>query len=127
MKAEKAFHVDDHIGGLVDQNGKITGVSWGSRKFYQWNEQGQQLLKKNNPSHFIDYQDCENVGQGKMVCSGISELPTSANSKHYELGGLALLDSKTLDMIHEVPVTEFSHKGMSLPVIRCSCNLPVKD
>jgi hypothetical protein len=113
MKAEKVFQVDDHIGGLVGQNGKITGVSWGSRKFYQWNEQGQQLLKKNNPSHFIDYQDCENVGPGKMFCSGISELPNpaSTNSKPYELGGLALLNSKTLDMVHEVPVTEFSPQG----------------
>jgi hypothetical protein len=115
MKAEEAFRVHDHIGGLVrdGQNGKLIGISWGSRKFYEWNEKGQQLLVKENPSYFIDYQDCHYVGQGKMICSGISELPNpaSGNSTPYELGGLALLDMKTLNMIHEVPLTEFSPQG----------------
>jgi hypothetical protein len=115
MKAEEVFRVNDHIGGLVhdDRTGKLIGVSWGSRKFYEWNEQGKQLHVENNPSHFVDYQDCEGVGQEKIVCSGISELPNPAtnNSKPFELGGLALLDTKTLDMIHEVPVAEFSPQG----------------
>lgn len=115
MKAEEVFRVDDHIGGLVrdGQSGKLMGVSWGSRKFYEWNEKGQQLNVKENPSHFIDYQDCESAGRGKMVCGGISVLPnpTTDNSKPYELGGLALLDMKTLDMVHETPLTEFSPQG----------------
>ncbi|MDN4595418.1 DUF6454 family protein [Polycladomyces subterraneus] len=115
MKAEEVFRVNDHIGGLVHdvRNGKLIGVSWGSRKFYLWNEQGKQLRVENNPSHFVDYQDCEGVGQGKIVCSGISELPNPAtnNSNPYELGGLALLDTNTLDILHEVPVTEFSPQG----------------
>ncbi|WP_017437761.1 DUF6454 family protein [Saccharococcus caldoxylosilyticus] len=115
MKVEEAFRVNDHIGGLVRdaQSGKLIGVSWGSRKFYEWNEKGQQLRVKENSSHFIDYQDCEGVGQGKMVCSGISELPNPATdySKPYELGGLALLDMKRLNTIHEVPLMEFSPQG----------------
>jgi Family of unknown function (DUF6454) len=115
MKVEEVFRVNDHIGGIVrdSQSGKLIGVSWGSRKFYEWNEKGQQLRVKENPSHFIDYQDCEGVGQGKMVCSGISELPNPATgySKPYELGGLALLDIKRLNTIHEVPLMEFSPQG----------------
>ncbi|PTX53720.1 hypothetical protein C8P63_1266 [Melghirimyces profundicolus] len=113
LKAEEAFRVDDHIGGVSrdSENGKLTGVSWGSRHFYQWNEQGKTLRMKTNPSHFIDYQDCESAGQGKAICSGISELPNPEGSKPYELGGLALLDTATLDLLHEVPVTEFSAKG----------------
>ncbi|MBD1382454.1 DUF6454 family protein [Metabacillus arenae] len=115
MKAEKAFSVDDHIGGLVrdDQSGKLKGVSWGSRKFYEWNKKGKQQQVKENPSHFIDYQDCEGIGQAKMVCSGISELPNpaSGNFKPYELGGLALIDMKKLNPIHEVPLMEFSPQG----------------
>jgi hypothetical protein len=118
MKAEEAFRINDHIGGLVrdGKNGKLYGVSWGSRKFYEWNGKGKQLSVKENSSHFIDYQDCEGVGQGKMVCSGISELPNTAtsNSKPYELGGLALLDLKTLNTIHEVPLTEFSPQGHAI-------------
>jgi Family of unknown function (DUF6454) len=115
MKVEEAFRVNDHIGGLVHdaQSGKLIGVSWGSRKFYEWNEKGQQLRVKENSSHFIDYQDCESAGKGKMVCSGISELPNPATaySKPYELGGLALLDMKRLNTIHEVPLMEFSPQG----------------
>ena len=45
-----------------------------------------------------------------MICSGVSSLPTISTS-NYELGGLALLDLKTLNTIHEVPVTEFSPQG----------------
>jgi hypothetical protein len=115
MEVEEAFRVDDHIGGIVrdDKSGNLIGVSWGSRKFYEWNEKGQQLRVKLNSSHFIDYQDCEGVGQGKMVCSGISELPNPATgyTKPYELGGLALIDMKKLNMIHEVPFMEFSPQG----------------
>lgn len=115
MKAEEAFRVHDHIGGLVrdGQNGKLIGNSWGSRKFYEWNQNGQQLLVKENSSHFVDYQDGHYVGEGKMILSGISELvnPASRNSKPFELGGLALIDTKTLDTIHEVPITEFSPQG----------------
>lgn len=115
MKAEEAFRVHDHIGGLVrdGQTGKLIGNSWGSRKFYEWNQNGQQLLVKENSSHFVDYQDGHYVGEGKMILSGISELanPASRNSKPYELGGLALIDTKKLDTIHEVPITEFSPQG----------------
>ncbi|MBP1964151.1 DUF6454 family protein [Paenibacillus aceris] len=115
MKAEESFRVHDHIGGLVREgyNGKLIGNSWGSRKFYEWNPNGQLQLVKENSSHFIDYQDGHYVGEGKMIVSGISELsnPAGCNSQPYELGGLALIDMKTLDMIHEVPITEFSPQG----------------
>ncbi|SFE62784.1 hypothetical protein SAMN05428981_10744 [Bacillus sp. OV194] len=113
--AKEAFRVHDHIGGIVreGQNGKIIGNSWGSRQFYEWNEQGKQLAKKENTSHFIDYQDGHYAGNGKMILSGIAELPDPANSnsKPYELGGVALVDMKTLDTIHEAPITEFSPQG----------------
>jgi hypothetical protein len=114
MKAEESFRVHDHIGGLVrdGQNGKLIGNSWGSRKFYEWNPNGLVLVKENS-SHFVDYQDGHYVGEGKMILSGISELPkpVGSNSKPYELGGLALIDMKTLDTIHEVPISEFSPQG----------------
>jgi hypothetical protein len=115
MKATETFRVHDHIGGLVreGQSGKIIGNNWGSRKFYEWNQNGQQLLVKENSSFFIDYQDGHYIGQGKMILSGITEYPNPAagNGKPYELGGLALVDMKTLNTIREVPVTEFSPDG----------------
>jgi hypothetical protein len=115
LKVEEAFRVNGHIGGMVrdEQSGKLIGMSWGSRKFYEWNEKGKQLRIKANSSHFIDYQDCEGVGQSKMICSGISEFPNPATeyTKPYELGGLALIDMKNLTTIHEVPSMEFSLQG----------------
>ncbi|TKD70786.1 DUF6454 family protein [Pseudalkalibacillus hwajinpoensis] len=114
LEVEEAFRVNDHIGGVVhnDKNGKILGVSWGSRKYYVWGKKGNGLKMENNQSHFIDYQDCEYVGQDKMICSGISELDDpNSNTGKYELGGLALLDTKTFNIEHEVPVAEFSSEG----------------
>lgn len=114
LRAEESFRVQDHIGGLLreGQNGKLIGNSWGSRKFYEWDLSGQQLLEKDNTSHFIDYQDGHYVGDGKVILSGISELVNPASkSKPYELGGLALIDLRTLKTIHEIPMTEFSPQG----------------
>ncbi|MEC0265052.1 DUF6454 family protein [Paenibacillus anseongense] len=114
LKAEESFRVQDHIGGLVreGQNGKLIGNSWGSRRFYEWDSSGRQLLDKENTSHFIDYQDGHYVGDGKMIVSGISELVNPASkSKPYELGGLALIDLFTLETLHEIPITEFSPQG----------------
>jgi hypothetical protein len=114
LESEEAFRANDHIGGTVhnDKTGNILGVSRGSREFYEWNKQGKEMKQQKNDSHFIDYQDCENTGQGKMVCSGISELkyPNSDTGK-YELGGLALLNMKDFTIEHEVPLTEFSSQG----------------
>ncbi|KHE68585.1 DUF6454 family protein [Halobacillus sp. BBL2006] len=114
LKAKEEFRVNDHIGGVIhnDKNGKIVGVNWGSRKFYEWGENGKELKVESNPSHYIDYQDCENIGKGKMACSGISGLedPNSKGGK-YELGGLALLNMKNFSIENEVPVTEFSPEG----------------
>lgn len=114
LESKEAFRVNDHIGGVVhdDKTGKNLGVSWGSREFYEWGKQGKELKKEKNDSHFIDYQDCENAGGGKMICSGIAELnnPASETGK-YELGGLALLDMKDFSVEHEVPLAEFSSQG----------------
>jgi hypothetical protein len=126
MKAEKAFRVGDHIGGVVRdrQTGHLVGNSWGSRTFYEWDETGRQLRAADNLSHFVDYQDGHYVGDGKMLLSGIAELPGHAATAAlaslggggsgggaYELGGLALIDIRTFRPIHEVPVTELSPHG----------------
>src|SRR4051794_29507670 len=65
LKVEEAFRVNDHIGEVVknDKTGKLHGVSWGSRLFYEWNKKGKQLGVEDNSSHFVDYQDCESAGK----------------------------------------------------------------
>ncbi|OYD56514.1 hypothetical protein CGZ90_16000 [Fictibacillus aquaticus] len=117
MKSNEVFRTDDHIGGIVhdDKSGKLKAVSWGSRTFYEFNETGKIQKKSKNSSHFIDYQDCEDAGNDKLICSGVTELPQPAPSPgKYELGGLALLDSKTMDVEHELPISLFSPQGHSV-------------
>ncbi|MGE6488639.1 DUF6454 family protein [Paenisporosarcina sp. NPDC076898] len=114
MNSQEMFRTNDHIGGILrdGKQGNLKAVSWGSRTFYEFNEKGKILRKSNNPSHFIDYQDCENAGKDNMICSGITELPQQGSSTaKYELGGLALLDMKTMDTIHELPITLYSPHG----------------
>lgn len=114
LEAEKAFVVDDHVGGVVADRstGRLVGQSWGSRRFYEWTATGRQKDRWLNDSHLVDYQDCEYVARGKALCSGVSELPGQPGSATgYELGGLALLDLQSHRILHEVPVQLWSSAG----------------
>ena len=114
MNAQEVFRTNDHIGGILrdEKKGTLKAVSWGSRTFYEFNEKGKVLQKSNNPSHFIDYQDCENAGKDNMICSGITELPqVGPSTAKYELGGLALLDMKTMETVNELPIPLYSPQG----------------
>ena len=111
---KKLFTVDDHVGGVVrDQGtGRLVGQSWGSRRFYEWTLDGRQQARWLNDSHFVDYQDCEYVDSRKTLCSGIAGLPAQPGaSTGYELGGFALLDLRTRRVLHEVPVQLWSTAG----------------
>jgi hypothetical protein len=107
-----AFRVDDHVGGVVADAAthRLYGVSWGSRIFYAWARDGRQLRRQLNPSHFIDYQDCAYTAFRMMLCTGIAEYRTAANVP-FELGGMALLDLRSLTVRHEVPFQQYSTAG----------------
>ena len=107
-----AFRVDDHVGGVVADPAthRLYGVSWGSRIFYAWTRDGRQLRRQPNPSHFIDYQDCAYTAVRMMLCTGIAEYRTPAGTP-FELGGIALLDLRSLSIRHEVPFQQYSSAG----------------
>jgi Family of unknown function (DUF6454) len=109
LAVEEAFRVRDHVGGVVRDrvDGHIHGVSWGSRTQYEWTAGGSELVREPNESHFIDYQDCDYLAFRKMVCGGIANL-TAPDGATFELGGLALLDLLTSEILHEVPVQRYS-------------------
>ncbi|MFB4162968.1 DUF6454 family protein [Alteribacillus sp. JSM 102045] len=111
----KEFEADDHIGGIVkdEKNNNIYGVNWGSRQLYEWNGKGELKSVQDNNSHFIDYQDCEGVDKGNMLCTGLAEL-TADTDETYELGGLALLNKKTKEIQHEIPISEFSSNNHNI-------------
>ena len=66
-----------------------------------------ELVRELNESHFIDYQDCDYLAFRKMVCGGIAGLSAPAGPQ-FELGGLALLDLRSSEIVHEVPVQRYS-------------------
>jgi Family of unknown function (DUF6454) len=109
LAVEEAFRVRDHIGGVVRDrvDGHIHGVSWGSRTQYEWTPRGRQLAREANESHFIDYQDCDYLAFRKMVCGGIANL-SAPDGTIFELGGLALVDLRNSEILHEVPVQRYS-------------------
>jgi hypothetical protein len=117
LAVSKQFEVNDHIGGIVvDQTtGHLVGNNWGSRRFYDWTLQGQQVHTWENNSFFTDYQDCQYVPSAKMICGGITNLPQTpaagGSNVTYELGGLTMIDLRTHDILREVPFQQWSTAG----------------
>jgi len=110
LAVHEEFRVADHIGGIVPDHGTLRGVSWGSRRMYTWNQQGHELGKVLNRSHFVDYQDCAAAGRHTLLCTGITGFTNPAGAA-FELGGIAVIDLPSLDIRHEVPVTLWSSAG----------------
>jgi hypothetical protein len=117
LDVHKEFEVKDHIGGIVrdEVTGHLIGNSWGSRRFYEWNEQGRQITGWDNAEYFIDYQDCQYVPDRKMLCGGVTNLPQTpaagGTGAVYELGGMALIDLRSHRVLHEVPFQKWSTAG----------------
>lgn len=111
LQVHEAFRVADHVGGVVPdvETGELRGVSWASRTFYTWGRKGQELDRRPNPSHFIDYQDCASAESSAMLCTGLAEY--AVPSGKFELGGVALIDSKSLTVRHEAPIQQRSTAG----------------
>jgi Family of unknown function (DUF6454) len=115
LRARTRFRVRDHIGAIAHDTarGRIVGLNWGSRRAYEWTPRGRPLHVAENPSHFVDYQDCKFVGRliprsaPRLFCDGIAELRHPGVAK-YELGGLALVDLPGLVPAHEVPFQEYT-------------------
>lgn len=113
------FRWDDHIGGLAYNrcNDTLHGISWGSRKFYDWRPVGgwsrgmrQSRLESTmcvNGSYYIDYQDCQFLETRFMLCSGLNNyvLP---NVGRVALGGLELVDLELHTALYQVPVLLYS-------------------
>ena len=114
LETRERFRVADHIGWVVSdrENGLIHGGSWGSRRFYTWTADGSAVSRWENPSGFIDYQDCRYVGKGLVVCGGVAILP--AASGNVELGGLAVIDMQQRRIVREFPVPLYSAAGHSV-------------
>jgi hypothetical protein len=117
LRVHKQFEVEDHFGGVVldKTSGHLVGNTWGSRRFAEWNRSGKQLSTWPNTSSFIDYQDCQYVPAGKMLCGGVANLQQTPKAggalATYELGGLALIDLHSHEVLRETPFQQWSTAG----------------
>ena len=117
LDVHKQFEVKDHFGGIAmdTQTGHLVGNTWGSRRFTEWDLNGKQLSTWENPDYFIDYQDCQYVPDSKMLCDGITNLPQTqaggGSTATYELGGMAMIDLKSHQVIRGVPFQQWSTAG----------------
>lgn len=110
LKPRSWFRVPDHIGGIVHDTAerRIVGLNWGSRTTYRWTPSGRLTRHTENPSFFIDYQDCKYLGRPRahaaalMLCSGITSYSGPGVPK-FDLGGVALVDVRTMRPVHEIP------------------------
>jgi Family of unknown function (DUF6454) len=118
MQAEIAFTAKDHIGGIVHdkRTGNFHGVSWGSRRLYTWQvgKRGDKIEVRReswvpNPEHYIDYQDCHLAGSSFMLCGGLTGFSTPLGS--LDIGGLELVDLRTNQPVHQIPVTTYLDEG----------------
>lgn len=125
LKATVVLRVADHVGGVVRDTDARTlhGVSWGSRRFYTWpvNADGtvgapaaKAPAMRLNPSHYVDYQDCQYAGRGAMLCGGVSELRGAAGTTPFRLGGLDLVDLGDGRPLHQIPVPLWTSGGLPM-------------
>lgn len=119
MDVEELFRFPDHIGAVIrdSEQNRLIGYSWGSRRIYVWDldEKGKLLGPEAaekpeplaNPQHYIDYQDCQFVGGGKALCSGLANY-VGPQGIRYPLGGIHLIELETFRPLWQIPVEQFT-------------------
>jgi hypothetical protein len=117
------LRVADHLGAIVIDPDRKTlhGVSWGSRRFYEWplpsggTTAGSGFAAvppaRDNPSHYVDYQDCAFAGRRRMLCTGVAELGAGDHAPVLTLGGIDLVSLVDGRPLHQVPVAIRSNTG----------------
>jgi hypothetical protein len=126
MTATEVFRFADHIGGILHDTDDHTlhGISWGSRRFYRWvfDRDGKvtnanvppEKLRSLNTSHYVDYQDCKYAGAHRMVCTGVTEMRSSADASPFRLGGIELVNLSDGRPLHQVPVLLWTSGGLDM-------------
>lgn len=126
MEVHVADYVSDHIGGVaynVDTK-TLTAVSWGSRRIYTLGlNQNLEIITtgeppairySDNPSHYIDYQDCANISNHLAVCTGLTSYYQPETGKRFSLGGVELLDLNENRPIHQAPILLWTENGLPI-------------
>ncbi len=120
LDVHEMFRCQEHVGGLAynRRNDTLYGIGWGGRTMYVWTpvkgkvwKDGQKEPHRTthiNGSHYIDYQDCQFLGEKYMLCSGLSSYALP-NVGSLALGGVELVDLELHIALHQVPVILYSN------------------
>lgn len=115
FEVAQMFRVKNHVSWVVSDptNEVVYGATWGSRRFFTWSTTGELLDEWANPSDFVDYQDCQYLAPGRVICGGVSALPCPDGDAdgRYELGGIAVVNLLNRQIVHETTVQLFSSAG----------------
>ena len=126
MTATAVLRFPDHIGAIVHDTDDhaLYGISWGSRRFYRWTLAGDgrvtngsappETLRRMNPSHYVDYQDCKYAGRHRMICTGLTEFRQRPDAQPFRLGGIELVDLRDARPLHQVPVPLWTSGGLDM-------------
>jgi hypothetical protein len=117
MKAEEVLRFSDHLGAIVHDTDdhSLHAVSWGSRVYYSWpmapdgSVRSTDVRRTDNPSHYVDYQDCKYSGRHTMVCTGVAEIRRSREDTPFRLGGIELIDLNDHRPLHQVPLLQWAN------------------
>lgn len=124
MRAVLITAIPDAIGAVAYNRDadELVGMNWGSRVFYRWKidqpaKKVNAVLKEEkgqvNPHFYVDFQDCNYAGNGKMFCSGLRSYKNQ-KGEAVKLGGLELIDMKTYQAILQLPVTCYTVNNVIL-------------
>jgi len=117
MTATVVLRAADHIGAVVHdrQTGRLHGVSWGARRFYDWtlSSSGKASPPRvfANGSSYIDYQDCHGLEAGRMLCSGLASYPAPAGGAPFQLGGWEVVDLNDHRPVWQAPISLRASSG----------------
>lgn len=110
LRSEPVFRFDDHLGALCElADGTLFAVSWGSRRWYRLDTEGQVLAERADPDHTIDLQDLQRLDGRHVAGTGVGGLLTPTGP--LQLGGLVVIDVDELLPVHITPVSAWMPSG----------------
>ena len=126
LRAREVFRFNDHLGAIAHnaERRELVGMSWGSRRIYRWatesSAEGPRPVDAANPeiidnvNHYIDYQDMQMLAKsGTILCAGLYRYRVPGRDGGvFGVGGIDLLDLKTLRPVHQLPITNWVTRRM---------------
>ena len=104
--AEHRFRHPDHLGAIAPVgDGSLVTWTWGSRELLRLAADGTVLVRRTNPSHYVDHQDLHVLTTGHAVCTGVGRALERGGRK---LGGIGVLRLEDLAWVAELPFPGYS-------------------